>query len=40
MLVCGREATVVGEGLAKLGVFVSSAVMGSEKQDAFCDRVW
>lgn len=40
MLVCGREATLVGELLGKLGVFVASAVLGPEKQDAFCDRVW
>ncbi|CAM9367124.1 unnamed protein product [Hapterophycus canaliculatus] len=40
MLVCGREATLVGEGLAKLVVFFSCAVLGPEKQDAFCDHVW
>lgn len=40
MVVCGHEAILVGEALAKLGVIVISAVLGPETLNAFVERVW
>ncbi|CAM9323553.1 unnamed protein product [Ectocarpus fasciculatus] len=40
MLLMSPVPTLVGEVLAKLGVFVVSAALGPEKLDAFLEHVW